>query len=96
MILKIKLFAMKKSTFIILSLALIFMNCGGDNSKKNELKKQAEKIKPQAADFQLSFIQLDDPLLIQIKEDILNTDINTLTPVEALMKLNEIKSILNK
>ncbi len=46
--------------------------------------------------FQLSFIQLDDPLLQQIKEDILNTDINTLTPVEALMKLNEIKRLLGK
>jgi len=46
--------------------------------------------------FQLSFIQLDDPLLIQIKEDILNMEINTLTPVEALMKLNEIKKLLKK
>lgn len=45
-------------------------------------------------DLQLSFIQLDDPLLFQIKEDILNTDIDTLTPVEALMKLNEIKNLL--
>ncbi len=47
-------------------------------------------------DFQLSFIQLDDPLLQQIKQDILNTDIDTLTPVEALMKLNEIKNLLKK
>ena len=47
-------------------------------------------------DFQLSFIQLDDPLLFQIKEDILNTNIDTLTPVEALMKLNEIKNLLKK
>ncbi len=46
--------------------------------------------------YQLSFIQLEDPLLLQIKEDILNTDINTLTPVEALMKLNEIKRLLGK
>jgi DNA mismatch repair protein MutS len=46
-------------------------------------------------DIQLSFIQLDDPVIEQIKEDILNTDINTLTPVEALMKLNEIKKILS-
>lgn len=47
-------------------------------------------------DYQLSFIQLDDPLLQQIKEDILNTEINTLTPVEALMKLNGIKKLLEK
>ena len=46
--------------------------------------------------YQLSFIQLDDPLLQQIKEDILNTEINVLTPVEALMKLNEIKKLLEK
>jgi len=46
--------------------------------------------------YQLSFIQLDDPLLEQIKQDILNTEINTLTPVDALMKLNEIKKLLEK
>lgn len=45
-------------------------------------------------DAQLSFFQLDDPLLEEIKEEILQTDINTLTPVEALMKLNEIKRML--
>ncbi len=49
---------------------------------------------PASDDFQLSFIQLDDPLLQQIKQDIINTDIDTLTPVEALMKLNEIKKLL--
>ncbi len=53
-----------------------------------------EKVKSSADNYQLSFIQLDDPLLHQIKDDILNTDINTLTPVEALMKLNEIKRLL--
>ena len=42
---------------------------------------------------QLSFFQLDDPLLEQIREEILSIDINTLTPVEALMKLNEIKKL---
>ena len=45
-------------------------------------------------EMQLSIFQLDDPVLEQIKQDILNTDINTLTPVEALMKLNEIKNIV--
>ncbi|HET6243520.1 MAG: DNA mismatch repair protein MutS [Bacteroidetes bacterium] len=44
--------------------------------------------------FQLSFFQLDDPILTQIKDEIVNTDINTLTPVEALMKLNDIKKLL--
>ncbi len=45
-------------------------------------------------DVQLSFFQLNDPVLEQIKEDILKTDINTLTPVEALLKLNEIKHLV--
>ena len=48
------------------------------------------------SDYQLSFFQLDDPVLQQIKEEILSTDINTLTPVEALLKLNEIKKLLGK
>jgi DNA mismatch repair protein MutS len=47
-------------------------------------------------DMQLSFFNLDDPLLENIKEEILHIDINTLTPVEALMKLNEIKRMLVK
>lgn len=59
------------------------------------IKAVVDKKKEQD-NYQLSFIQLDDPLLVQIKEDILNTDINTLTPVEALMKLNEIKKLLIK
>ena len=62
-----------------------------------ELTKKAKEISKrnqQLRDFQLSFIQLNDPLLEKIKQDILNTDINTLTPVEALMKLNEIKKLL--
>lgn len=45
---------------------------------------------------QLSFFQLNDPLLEQIKEQIVNLDINTLTPVEALLKINEIKRLLGK
>jgi DNA mismatch repair protein MutS len=44
---------------------------------------------------QLSFFQLDDPTLLDVKNVIMNTDINTLTPIEALMKLNEIKNKLN-
>ena len=49
-----------------------------------------------AHEMQLSIFHLDDPLLEEIKEEILNLDINTLTPVEALMKLNEIKRMLVK
>lgn len=62
------------------------------------LKKSiSDKNQPQSGDgVQLSFIQLDDPLLLQIKDNILNTNIETLTPVEALLKLNEIKKLLGK
>ena len=45
---------------------------------------------------QLNIFNLDDPLLEEIREEILSLDINTLTPVEALMKLNEIKRMLEK
>lgn len=58
--------------------------------------RTAKSGKKDKDNYQLSFFQLDDPLLEQIKDDILNTDINTLTPVEALMKLNEIKRLLGK
>ncbi len=47
-------------------------------------------------EMQLSFFNLDDPLLEEIKEEILHLDIDTLTPVEALMKLNEIRRLLTK
>ena len=50
----------------------------------------------QQNEMQLSFFQLDDPLLENIKEEILSTNIDTLTPIEALMKLNEIKRMLLK
>jgi DNA mismatch repair protein MutS len=55
-----------------------------------------DKVKSIKDEMQLSFFNLDDPLLVQIKDEILLTDIDTLTPVEALMKLNEIKRMLVK
>ncbi|MGQ1929148.1 DNA mismatch repair protein MutS [Ornithobacterium rhinotracheale] len=59
---------------------------------------QGEKVKNIAAQegVQLSFFQLDDPILVSIREEIEGTEIDTLTPVEALMKLNEIKKKLGK
>jgi DNA mismatch repair protein MutS len=62
----------------------------GENGSRKKTSVQEQDADP----FQLSFIQLNDPLLEQIRDDILNTDINTLTPVEALMKLNEIKKLI--
>lgn len=67
--------------------------------KKLEKNHSAEALsgtKGNKDDMQLSIFNLDDPLLEEIKEEILNLDINTLTPVEALMKLNEIKRMLSK
>jgi DNA mismatch repair protein MutS len=73
--------------------------------KAQKLLKQLEKkhssnelmdIKAANDELQLSFFNLDDPLLEEIKEQIVNLDINTLTPVEALMKLNEIKRMIVK
>ena len=73
--------------------------------KAQKLLKKLEKdhssdvlngIKSAKEEMQLSIFNLDDPLLEEIKKEILNLDINTLTPVEALMKLNEIKRMLQK
>jgi len=62
------------------------------HQKENAKEKLTGKQNPEGV--QLSFFQLDDPLLEEIREEILKTDINNLTPVEALMKLNEIKRML--
>ncbi len=65
-----------------------------EKSHSHDYLDEAIKESKQIDNMQLSFIQLDDPLLLQIKDDILNINIDTLTPVEALMKLNEIKKML--
>ncbi len=62
-----------------------------ENSHVNSNQTKKVKTPIDVEDMQLSFFQLDDPVLEQIKEELINIDINTLTPVEALMKLNEIK-----
>jgi len=54
------------------------------------------KVEKKEPGYQLSFIALDDPLLLDIKDQIIDLDINSLTPVEALMKLNDIKNLLSK
>ena len=73
--------------------------------RAEEILKQLEKsrsdahgnkiaIEKSSPGYQLSFINLDDPLLLEVKDLIVGIDINSLTPVEALMKLNEIQQIL--
>lgn len=63
------------------------------NRGKNNLHKPVEEIAGQREGYQMSFFQLDDPVLKQIRDEIKSTDINNLTPVEALNKLNEIKKL---
>ncbi|MEP5254334.1 DNA mismatch repair protein MutS [Winogradskyella rapida] len=64
--------------------------------KSHSSEELTDKVKGLKDDLQLSFFNLDDPLLVEIKDEIIHTDIDTLTPVEALMKLNEIKRMLMK
>ena len=59
-----------------------------------EASKKLASASVNSDDYQLSFFQLDDPVLQQIKEKLIGIDINTLTPVEALFKLNEIKKMV--
>ena len=66
-----------------------------DNAQVGAVAKpSAEKIGGSRGGMQLSFFQLDDPVLCQVRDEILGLDINNLTPVEALNKLNEIKKIV--
>ena len=64
--------------------------------KTHQLEDHKEQLKNNKEGMQLSFFQLDDPLLESIKEQLIHTDIDNLTPIEALMKLNSIKKMLKK
>ncbi len=68
--------------------------------KKLEKSHSSEELTTKLNDIenemQLSFFNMDDPLLVEIRDEIIHLDIDTLTPVEALMKLNEIKRLLSK
>ena len=64
--------------------------------KTHQLEDHKEQLKNKKEGMQLSFFQLDDPLLESIKEQLIHTDIDNLTPIEALMKLNSIKKMLKK
>ena len=67
-----------------------------EKSAKNDKKSDKKPKKEPDYGYQLSFIQLDDPSLLEIKDILLDIDIDVLTPVEALFKLNEIKKIVKK
>ena len=64
-----------------------------NKEQRENLAKPLQSIRTRREGVQLSFFQLDDPVLKQIRDEIKNLDINTLTPLEALNKLNEIKKL---
>ncbi len=64
------------------------------SNRKEMIKKPIQDFVEKREGYQLSFFQLDDPILSQVRDEIINLDINNLTPIEALNKLNEIKKIV--
>jgi len=64
------------------------------DNRQSDIAKPVDKIAQQREGYQLTFFQLDDPVLEQVRDEIKNLDINNLTPLEALNKLNEIKRIV--
>ncbi len=65
-----------------------------DNRQQGIAGKPLAEVGENRGGMQLSFFQLDDPILCQIRDEILNLDVNNLTPIEALNKLNDIKKIV--
>ncbi len=75
---------------------VILKQLEADNSDVGSVgKPSAQALNQSREGMQLSFFQLDDPVLSQVRDEILGLDINNLTPVEALNKLNEIKKIVS-
>lgn len=66
-----------------------------DNRQQGISGKPLTEVSENRSGMQLSFFQLDDPILCQIRDEILNLDVNNLTPIEALNKLNDIKKIVS-
>ena len=73
---------------------VILKQLEADNAQVGKAGKPTAEIAQSREGMQLSFFQLDDPVLCQIRDEILGLDVNNLTPVEALNKLNDIKKIL--
>ena len=65
-----------------------------DNNRKGGISKPINEISSSREGLQLSFFQMDDPVLSQVRDEIAHLDINNLTPMEALNKLNEIRKII--
>ena len=87
-----KLAGMPKS--IVKRANTILNQLEADNRQQGISSKPTAEIASNRDGMQLSFFQLDDPVLCQVRDEILNLDVNNLTPLEALNKLNEIKKIV--
>jgi DNA mismatch repair protein MutS len=88
-----KLAGMPSQVVLRASKMLEQLEASHDMGKGKEAGKAKVKAAVESSNMQLSFFQLNDPVLEQIHEQLVSIDINTLTPVEALMKLNEIKKL---
>ena len=87
-----KLAGMPKS--IVKRAGVILNQLETDNRQQGISSKPTAEIATNRSGMQLSFFQLDDPVLCQVRDEILNLDVNNLTPLEALNKLNDIKKIV--
>ena len=87
-----KMAGMQKS--IVKRANTILKQLESDNRQQGISGKPLTEVSENRSGMQLSFFQLDDPILCQIRDEILNLDVNNLTPIEALNKLNDIKKIV--
>ena len=74
---------------------VILQQLEADNAQVGTVGKPTKEIAQSREGMQLSFFQLDDPVLCQVRDEILGLDVNNLTPLEALNKLNDIKKIVS-
>ena len=74
---------------------VILKQLESDNAQVGSVGKPTKEIANSREGMQLSFFQLDDPVLCQVRDEILGLDVNNLTPLEALNKLNDIKKIVS-
>jgi DNA mismatch repair protein MutS len=81
----------KRAEQVLKELELSHANVG---SNSRSVKKSTLRNQQQSENLQLSFFQLNDPVLESIHEELMGIDINVLTPVEALIKLHDIKKLI--
>ena len=74
---------------------VILKQLEAENASVGSVGKPTAEIAASREGMQLSFFQLDDPVLCQVRDEILGLDVNNLTPLEALNKLNDIKKIVS-